>query len=95
MKQIHYNNKSSIPLEFKELIPKYPNVITPIIIEYIKTTIHYDNVLIEISISKYNNIDEIYGITFLSKDDKYKKLSKLYKGNNYLKEIDNIIKQLN
>ena len=81
-------------MEFKELIPKYPNAITPIIIEYIKTTIHCDNVLIEISNSKYN-IDEIYGITFLSKDDKYKKLSKLYKGNNYLKEIDNIIKQLN
>ena len=89
------NNKSSVPLEFKELIPKYPNVITPIIIEYIKTTIHYDNVLIEISTSKYNDINEIYGITFLSKNKKKKKLSKLYKGNNYLKEIDNIIKQLN
>lgn len=82
----------SIPIEYRELIPKGKNFITPILMGYMVSSINKKNVLIEITSSGYRTSDmPDYGITFSSKDDEFSKLSELYHGLNYLDRVSEII----
>lgn len=82
----------SIPIEYRELIPKGKNFITPILMGYVVSNINKKNVLIEITSSGYRTSDmPDYGITFSSKDDEFSELSELYHGLNYLDRVSEII----
>lgn len=82
----------SIPIEYRELIPKGKNFMTPILMGYMVSSINKKNVLIEITSSGYRAYDmPDYGITFSSKDDEFSELSELYHGWNYLDRVSEII----
>ena len=87
-----FHNREVIPIEYRELIPKYENFITPILVCYVVSTINNKKVLIEIATSRYIVSGMLeYGITFLSKDSEFSELSELYLGLNYLDRVSEII----
>lgn len=87
-----FHNRKFIPIEYRELIPKGKNFLTPMLICYVVSTINKKKVLIEISSSRYIASDmPEYGITFSSKDDEFRELSELYLGLNYLDRVSEII----
>lgn len=82
----------SIPIKYRELIPKGNNFITPILVCYVVSNINKKKVLIEITSTLYRTSDmPYYGITFSSKDDEFSELSELYHGCNYLDRVSEII----
>ena len=67
-----FHNIEFIPIEYRKLIPKGKNFITPILECYVVSNINKKKVLIEIATSRYIASDmPYYGITFSSKDDEF------------------------
>ena len=87
-----FHDIESVPIEYRELIPKGKNFITPMLVCYVVSTINKKKVLIEISSTQYRESDiPYYGITFSSKDAEFLELSELYHGWNYLDRVSEII----
>lgn len=87
-----FHDIKSVPIEYRGLIPKGKNFITPMFVCYVGSTINKKKVLIEISSTRYRASDmPEYGITFSSKDDEFLELSELYHGLNYLDRVSEII----
>ena len=87
-----FHDQEFMPIEYRKLIPKGINFITPMLICYVVSTINKKKVLIEIATSRYIASDiPAYGITFSSKDDEFSELSELYHGWNYLDRVSEII----
>jgi len=88
-----FHNIESMPIEYRKLIPKGKNFITPKLVCYVASIINKKKVLIEISTSPQSRAFDMpeYGITFSSKDNEFWELSELYLGLNYLNRVSEII----